>query len=745
MTTHSVVGRSVTRADGPDIVSGATRYPADIVLPGMLVGKTLRSDLPHARIKSIDTSRAARLPGVRAILTGKDLRGMRVGRFVRDVPLLAEDKVRFVGEKVAAVAADSIDIAEEALMLIDVEYDELPAVFDPLEAMAPGSPLVHEGSGPYESRQGSVQPEGNVVHHETWSQGDVEQGFRESDVIVEHTVTTPWVHQGYLEPYTCVVEIDDAGHTQIWANNKSPFLLRWQMATAVGLPETRITANPCGIGGDFGGKAGAMDVPLAYFLSVRTGRPVKMIMDFIEELTAGNPRHPSVITIKTGVKNDGRFWARRARVVYNGGAYAGFRGNIGLKGGRQAGGGPYYIPNVQIDSYIVYTNNVPCGSYRAPGEPQAVFAVESHTDMLAQELGRDPYELRRQNLVHETDTSATGEHFNHVRAEETLDAAANAANWGSPKKRANVGRGIAIGQRPPAASTSVALVSLDEDARATLHTPVPETGVGAHTVGRQIVAEVLGIEVEHVGVIQLDTDAVLFDTGAGAATSRVAGHATLGAAQEVRTTLTRLAAQYYGWPAEQIILREGRVFVEGGAERSVPMRELAAKAVAASGGPISGEMTYKATPAEVTSYCAQVAEVEVDVETGQIKVVKFITAHDVGTILNPLGHQGQIDGAVIQGLGYALIEGLQSDEGRISTVTQGEARIPVTGDIPQLETLLLQTTVGLGPYQGKGIGENPISPVAPAIANAVYDAVGVRIQGLPITAEKVLSKLRLGK
>ena len=738
MATYSVVGRPVPREDGPDKVSGKTAYPADIILPGMIWGRVLRSPFPHAKIVRIDASSAMRLPGVHAVVTGKDLAGMRMGRTVRDVPLLAEDRVRFVGERVAAVAADDPDTAEEALTLIDVEYEELPAVFDPLEAMEPGAPLVHEGSLSYETPTGQLHLQGNLVDHQTWSNGDLEQGFRESDLIFEHTFTTPWVHQGYIEPYTCVVDIDDAGRIQIWANNKQPFRLRWQVASALGLPEDRIKVNPCGIGGDFGGKAGAMDVPLSYFLSLRSGRPVKIIMNYIEELMAGNPRHPSVITIKTGVKRDGRFWARQSKVVFNGGAYSGFRGSLNLRGGRQAGGGPYRIPHFQIDSYVVYTNNVPCGSYRAPGEPQAVFAVESHTDMIARELGRDPYELRLQNVVQEGDLSATGQLFHHVRGEETLRRAAEASNWGAPKRGPYFGRGMALGQRPAAGATTVARVSLDENARAILYSPVPDTGVGAHTIGRQLVAEDLGIPVEDVGVVRLDTDSVPFDTGGGAGTSRNAGHASLGAAQEVRRKLTFLAAEFYGWPEERTIFREGRVFVEGDPEGGVPVRELAARAVAALEGPITAEKTHTAEHAEVTSFCAQVAEVEVDPETGQVKVHKIVTAHDVGTILNPLGHQGQIEGAVIQGLGYALMEGLESEEGRISTLSLGEAKVPTMKDIPELVTVLAESPAGTGPYEAKGIGENPISPVAPAIANAVYDAVGVRIQDLPITAEKVL-------
>src|SRR2546427_688782 len=514
VTTYTVVGQPITRDDGPEKVSGKTGYGGDLRLPGMLWGKVLRSPFPHARIVRMDTAGALQLPGVPAVLTGSDLAGRLVGRTLRDVPLLAQEKVRFVGERVAAVVADDVDTAGEALTRIEVEYAELPAVFDPVEAMQPGAPLVHDGAPAYEGPSGLVHPHGNISHHHTWSGGDVEQGFRESDLLFEHTFTTPWVHQGYMEPYACLVDIDAAGRIQVWANNKQPFRLRWQLASALGLPEDRIRVNPCAIGGDFGGKAGAMDVPLAYALAQRSSRPVKMVMTYIEELMAGNPRHPAVITIKSGVKQDGRLWARRTRVVYNGGAYGGFRGALTLSGGRQAGGGPYRIPHFRIDTYMMYTNTVPCGSYRAPGEPQAVFAVESHTDMIARAMGRDPYAFRLQNVVQEGDVSGTGQVFRHVRGAETLRRAAEAARWDTPKPGPRFGRGIALGQRPQGRAVSVARVTVDAQGHVTLGSSVPDTGVGFYSVGRQVVAEDLGLTAEAGGMTRLDTDAVPFETGA---------------------------------------------------------------------------------------------------------------------------------------------------------------------------------------------------------------------------------------
>ena len=741
MTTYEVVGKPVTRQEGPDKVSGNFQYSADVTLPGMIWGKVLRSPYPHAKIVKIDASRALAMPGVHAVITGQDTLGMRIGRSVRDVPLLAEDEVRFVGEKVAAVAASDPDLAEEALLMIDVEYEPLPAVFDPVEAMEPGAPLVHAGSPVFESSSGPVQPQGNILNHSTWSSGDVEQGFSESDQIFEHTFSTTWVHQGYMEPYSCVVDIDDAGRVQVWANNKVPYTLRKQLADALGLSEDQILVNPCGIGGDFGGKSPAMNVPLAYFLSRSSGRPVKMIMSYIEELVAGNPRHPSVITIKTGVMNDGTFMARESRVVYNGGAYCGFRGRPGLAGSRDAAGGQYHIPNFKIDSYMIYTNNVPCGSYRAPGQPQVAFAVESHTDMIAREMGIDPYELRLKNVVRDGQMCATGAHYNNVRGEETLKAVAEAADWGSPKSGPYVGRGISLGQRPQGQSVYSAKVTMDENAQVTYHTLVPETGTGIHTVGRQVVAEDLGVPVKDVKAVQMDTDGGSTDSGSGSGSSVGGTGAALGAAEGVRNHLTLMAAEFYGWPEERIKFRGGRVFVEGDAERGVSIQELASKVVAATGEHISFSKTTESKEPDVTCFCAQVAEVAVDPETGEVKLQKFVTAHDVGTIHNPITHQGQIDGAVIQGVGFALMEELLSEEGHISTLSMGDVKTPNIQDIPELITVLVDSPGGNGPFGAKTIGEQPLPPVAPAIANAVFDAVGVRILDLPITAEKVLAAL----
>ena len=743
MTSYTTVGKAVTRLEGPQKVTGTALYPADVLVPGMLWGKALRSPLPHARILNVDTSRASRLPGVHAVLTGADLSGIYIGRRMLDLPVLAWDKVRFIGQKVAAVAAEDPNIAEDALELIDVEYEELPAVFDPLEAMRPGAPILHENINSYKGLPEPVQEPTNRFVHSEWSKGDIERGFAEADVLFEHTFTLPRTHQVYLEPHACLVQVDQEGRVQVWVNSKVPFPLRGQIATAIGLEPDRVRINVSHIGGDFGGKGDPMDVPLSYFLARASGRPVKMVMTFLEELTAGNPRHPATITLRSGVKTDGSIVARQASVVFNSGAYGAFKPGPGVNLlGASGLGGSYRIPNVHIESDMVYTNTVPGGFMRAPGAPQAVFAVESHMDMIAHQMGMEPLELRRRNLLQEGDDTPTGQPLRQVRSGQTLDAAVKAVGWDSPKPGPNTGRGIAFYDRPTGGAESSATVIVESDGTVTLRSPTPDVGTGTHTVLSQIIAEELSIPLDAINVVTIDTDSGPFDAGvAGSWVTHSAGQATFQATQQVRQRLIDVAAGVLGSAQEEVRLHSGRFRSSAGAA-DISLADVAAEA-ARAGEPVSAQVTYRPEGGrDITSFCAQIAEVEVDPETGQIKVRRFVSAHDVGTVINPLGHQGQIEGGIIQGLGYALMEELRVEEGQVTTAHLGDYKIPTMQDIPELITPLLEEPAGPTPYQGKGIGEISNCPVAAAIANAVFDAVGVRITDLPITAEKVLAALK---
>ncbi|MFQ6029214.1 MAG: xanthine dehydrogenase family protein molybdopterin-binding subunit, partial [Dehalococcoidia bacterium] len=498
----------------------------------------------------------------------------------------------------------------------------------------------------------------------------------------------------------------------------------------------------CSIGGDFGGKGSFMDIPLCYYLALHAKRPVKMVMDYIQELMAGNPRHPGVITLKTGVMRDGRILARQAQCVFNSGAYGAFKPRVHLRGADHSGG-PYRIPHVQIDSYMVYTNNIPCGHMRAPAKPQVTFAVEAHMDRIARELGMDPYEFRRVNVLQDGDSNPIGEEWLHIRAEDALVQAAEAAGWDQPKAGPYVGRGMAISDQPPGSGQSSATVQMDEEGKATLFLSLFDTGTGTHTILRQVIAETLTIPVEDVGVVIQDTDAVAFESGPGG--SRVTyttGQSTLGAAEELKEKLTVLAAEYMGSAADQVTLRAGQFVSGGDSGRAMRLRDVSAQAVSALGQPLEGQMTFTSPPSHYTSYCAQVAEVEVDPETGEVTVTKIVSAHDIGTVLNPITHQGQIDGGVIQGLGYALMEEMGTEDGHVSTLSLGDYKLPTMRDIPELVTVLLEPGGGPAPFDSKGIGESSNTPVAAAIANAVSDAIGVPLVDLPITAEKVLAALK---
>ena len=734
--TRSAIGKSIVRGEGPDKVSGKAIYAADISQPGMLWGRVLRSPYPYARIVSIDKSQAEALPGVHAVVTGQDIPDTKIGRRMVDMPILARDVVRFVGEKVAAVAADDKDAADEALLLIDVVYEELTPVYDAEEAMGVDAPDLHPDM---ESYQGFPQPPSgikNAFAHITWEKGDIKQGFKESDLIFEHTFNAQLMHQAYIEPHACLVSADPAGKgVQIWANNKDPYMLRDQLAHTWSVPAESIVLYPSTIGGDFGGKGSFMDVPLCYYLSKASGRPVKMVMDYIQELMAGNPRHPAVMTIKTGVMKDGTIKARQARAVFDSGAYGAFKPTVYLRGADHLCG-VYKVPHAKIDSYTVYTNNVPRGHMRSPAKPQVVFAVESHMDMIAQELGMDAYQFRLKNVMREGDSSPIGHHWQQIKALETLEAAAKAAGI-DQQLPPNTGRGMAMTDLVQGTGQFAAKISLSEDGDPQLHMAFWDTGTGSHTVLRQMVAEELTLDTEDVQIVLESTAKMPYSSGSGG--SRVmntAGRAVVNAAIELRGKLVEAASPLLDAPEDQVSMQNGRLVAAG---RSVTIAEVVART---GGESLTGEAILTSEMPELTSFCTQIAEVHVDPETGEITVNRFITAHDIGAILNPLNHQGQVEGGMIQGLGYALMEELELEDGHISTLSFGDYKIPTSADVPVLETVLIEGDAGPAPYESKGIGESSNIPVAGAIANAVFDAVGVRITDLPVTADKVLAGLR---
>lgn len=743
--SFSSVGKPAPRIEGIQKVSGKARYTADHLLPGTIWGKVLRSPYPHARIARIDTSRAKSQPGVMAVLSAADLPDVLTGRRLQDMPMLARDRVRFIGEKVAVVAADDRDVAEEAAQMIEVEYEALPAVFDPLVAITEGAPQLHEQLKNYKGLPRLAASINNVYSHDEWRIGDVEKGFRDSERIFEDTFTTQHVHQSYLEPHSSVLSIDkETGVVHVWVSNKAPYQTKHSLAAAIGVPAEKIVIHVSAIGGDFGGKGALMDLPLCYFLAQRTGRPVRMIMTYTEELMAGNPRHASVIVVKTGVKRDGTIMARQVQAFWNGGAYGAMKPipSVNLPGAVKAAGS-YRIPNVRIDSYAVYTNSVPCGHFRSPGMVQLVFAGESQMDMIAESLQIDPLDLRVRNALRDRDPTP-GEGQNgmvDVKCREVLESAADSSNWKRFKKSPQVGRGLALSYRNVGIGDANARLKVGPDGIVSLLITYADTGTGAHTILCQMIAEVLEIPLSQVKLEVGTTDWFRFEAGTGASrVTFVLGQAVLNAVDKLKALLRDRAAPMLGVSAREIAIERGRLM-----SKAHPSRSLSLAQVAAQGEPLEVESYHEATqtPAEGV-FTACVAEVYVDTETGQIHLRKLNTVHDVATILNPVGHQGQIDGGIMQGVGYALTEEIVMEDGQVSTLNFGEYKIPNIKDLSPLQTTLVRGDAGASPFQSKEIGESAISQVAPAIANAVYDAVGVRIMDLPITAEKVFRALRSG-
>ena len=737
-----VVGRPMARVEGPEKVGGKTVYTGDVQLPGMLWGLCLRSPHAHARIVRVDTEKARRVSGVVAILSGADLPPHRVGLSLQDTPLLAQGKVRFIGEKVVAVAAADRDVAEEALALVEVEYEELPAVFDPQQAMTANAPLVHEELEAYTGFKPLAEKIPNVFALQHWTAGDVAAGFREADLVLEHRFTTGLVHQAYLEPHSVVVAVDEADRIDIWASCKAPFRVKSHLARQLGIPREKIRVHVVTVGGDFGGKGALMDIPICYQLARACRRPVKMIMTYAEELAAGDPRHSSIIRIKSGVKRDGTLVARDVEVVFNSGAYAAFKpGDPPNLGGATYTTGVYRIPNYSVRSYGVYTNSVPCGYYRAPGQPQAVFAAESHMELLAKALKMDPLELRLRNLLQDGDKLPGGRAVDHVRVRETLLAAAQKAGWGK-KKATNVGRGIGVALRHVGGSGKASVeLSLKATGRVRILTAVPDIGTGTHTLLQQIAAEVLTIPPGAVDIEIGDTETFESDAAPGGSKiTNMSGHVVLQAAQKLRAMLIAAAAPLVGCPADEVTLARGRFRSRG--KKSLGFAQVA-QAATRDCGELRVRDTFEVkSRSPVAAFVVQVAEVEVDRETGQLKVHRMITAHDVGTVINPLAHQGQIEGGLVQGLGYATMEEVVTENGRVLTTNLGDYRIPCTRDLPLLETVLIEDPTGPGPFAAKQIGENGIIATAPAIANALDNAVGVRITDLPLTAEKIYDALK---
>ncbi len=734
------IGKSLPRIEGEGKVTGQTKYAADLPFENLLWAKVLRASVPHARIVNIDISRAKALKGVRAVLTGADVKDIYVGTRVKDQPVLAYDKVRMSGDAVAAVAADSEEIAEEAIGLIDVQYEELPYVEDPIEALKPSAPLIHEDRNKYQNA--AKLPEGmpghNLQSYVLWKNGDIEAGFQKAARIFEHTFRTPLSHHGYIEPCACTVQVHADGRVEVWPSNNGPWGLREQMAEDFGVPQDKIKIHIVHVGGDFGAKASLIDVPVAYYLSKATGLPVKLVFDYTDELLAGGHRHPAVLSLRTGVDQDGHFTAIKATIHFSGGAYGSQKANpqVTVLGGRRLAS-MYRVPAISCETYCSYTNQVPCTQTRTPGSPQVVFAFESQVDIIAKEIGIDALELRRRNILHDGDANPMGEKWTDILMGEVLERVVKTSGWKKGGAKKNRGWGMALYDRGTPEGKASSALTLEADGKVNILTGVPDVGPGYYTVSQQMVCETLGLPPEKVGVVFKDTDSLPFDPGTGGSKqTNTSGHAVNQSAHEVREKLVALAARELGCQPEEIQQQGGKLTAPD--KESTTTQKMIELAVKENGGPVFHLTNYvpKDMP-KVTGFAAQVAEVEVDPTTGGVSVLNLTTAHDTGTVLNHLTLTGQIEGGVVTGFGFALMEENPMVDGKIATLTLGESKLPCIADVPPLKTVLVESPTGPTPYGGKAIAENPNVPTAAAIANAIADACGARLFELPLSAEKI--------
>ena len=689
----------MSRVDAQDKLTGRAVYAADVDRPRLCHVAIVRSQVPHARIVDIDTSAACAMPGVLGVVTGVDLQERRYGRRVRDVPLLAWPEVRFVGERVAAVVAESRALAERAADRVAVRLEELEAVLDPELALAPGAPRVHDASWRY---PGAVVTEADPPNLQSrvahGSVEDVERALRGSVHSIERTYAFAAGHQGYIEPQACVAEVDGGGRVHVWMANKSPYRLRTQVAEALGLDPEAVEAHPVVVGGDFGGKGSPMDAPLCVELARRFGRPVRLVQRYVEDLTSANPRHSGRIRIRLGCDAGGHLGGFRADALFDGGAYAGFKPipTVSLHGLEDIGSS-YRVPAAAVEVRIAYTHTVPRGHMRAPGAPEAVFAFESALDELALAAGLDPVELRRRNLVRNGEVNAWGHTFVESRGHETL-AAAVASGRALPVPAGwRHGQGLALYDRPTRAGRASLRLSPAPDGGVVAEVALPEQGGGVHSVARDGLARELDLDPARVHVRQVSTAALPADDGVGG--SRATASLSVAIAQAA------------------VAFRRGR-----GRE----------------------QVTVVADPAAeppVTSFCVQIAQVAVDPESGQVRVLEVLTTADVATVVNPTAHRLQLEGGAAMGYGLACLEDLLLEEGRVWAANLGEFRIPSPIDVPAWRTVLVPGGRGLGALDVKAVGELANVPTAAAIANAVAAAVGARIRDLPLTAERVYQAL----
>lgn len=756
MSDYSVIGKRVPPIDGKSKATGEAKFTVDIQLPGMLYGRILRSPHPHAKILNIDTGKAEKLQGVRAVITRDDVPRVKFGVFTNwpdmlDQYGLAMDKVRYIGEEVAAVAAIDEWTAEEALDLIPVEYEKLPAVFDPEEAMQPGAPLVHE------------HVKRNVSRAPRFHYGDVDQSFKEAYYIREDVFKSQPVTHCALECHASVAYWDQTGKITLWSSTQSPFKTAETLSLILGLPLNRIRVIKPFVGGGFGGKADGLfpNDLCAILLSKKAGRPVKIVNNREEEFSATRRRHPMTITLKTAVKKDGTLLGIETKAFADGGAYNSWGpGIIGRVGAQLFY--LYRLPNIRYEGYHVYTNKSTSGAFRGWGSLQMRLAADSQMDAIAEDLGIDPVEIRLRNARETGDVMPNKGWISSCELPQCIKKASENERWKERRGQMpkDEGMGIACWSYVSAArhlahDSTAAIIKIFEDGTATLITGASDIGQGSNTTLAQIAAEELGVALEDITVVSGDTDITPFDFGTFASrVTYISGNAVKAAAKDAKQQIFNFVADKMEANVADLISRDRRIYVKGSPSMGMDFSQAVKGCLFSEEGlhiigrgnydpdtVVVNQITYEGHSTPAFGFGAQIANVSVNRKTGQVTVLRMSGAHDCGVAINPMHAEGQLEGATSQGLGQALYEDLVTEKGQVMNPSFLEYKIPTALDMPEIKTELVEGPDPGGPFGAKGMSEGCILAPTPAIANAVYHAVGVRIKEFPITSEKIMKAL----
>ena len=755
--SESIIGARIPQVTARTKVSGTAQYAGDLKMAGMLHGKVLRSPYPHARIISIDTSRARALKGVKAVLTGEDTPTRMWGSARKERRILAAGKVRFAGEEVAAVAAVSDEIARDALELIRVEYEELPTLLDPFSALEPDAIEIHDGTG-------------NIAYETHVDRGNVDKGFESAAAIYEATYEMPPQYPGYLEPMGTLAAVDGDGRITVWAPTQSVFMSRSRLAEALDVPHSRVRFIQTMTGGAFGAKAVEdANTPIAALLALKTGKPVRLVNTRLEDFLGAPTSMGATVWLRMGVSKEGLIVAKDSMIIGNNGAYTGLASHV-IHVTSMRSDSMHRIENVRARGKLVYTNHIPSGAFRGFGGQQMAFPLNSHLTMLAEKIGMDPVEMQLRNAIQTGDTSVHGWVMRSCGLSDCIKQSTEAIGWadkrdsnksashtGAIKRGLGVAAGIHVSANRQLGNWdgSTAVVKMNEDGRVTLLSAESDMGQGATTMMAQVCAHELGIPISHVTVSQPDSDVSPF--GIGAIASRVtiiAGNAVRMAASEAREKLFAVVAEKLNVQASELQVENGAIVVKNNREQFVSLPDAVRLHLFRHGGEgvyakatydpptVMADKNYYGDVAPAYSFAAQAVEVEVDTETGQVRLVQSYTSDDCGKALNPMAVHGQTSGATAQSTGWALYENLDFQDGRLMNGNFADYNMPTANSVPTLQSGIIESNDPNGPYGAKGASETAILPGAAAIANAVYDAIGVRINSLPITPEKVLAALR---